>query len=83
VREVSSIAAMGMLAAGIPKNFKPQSIRGAVASALVDYGLPMEQILSQGRWADKSMMIKYYYRKIPRKKGKVSSNLQETLRSTG
>lgn len=65
-KEISQIAHLAMINAGVPAEFKPQTIRSAVASAAKDYGASMEDILNQGRWSEKSMFLKFYYRKIPR-----------------
>ena len=82
VKQISKLAALGMRMAGIPSHFKPQSIRGAVASAAKDYGASTTEILDQGRWSDKGMFLKYYYRSIPRGIVKRdSSNLQARIRA--
>ena len=59
---MSRIAHFAMINAGVPAKFKPQTIRSAVASAAKDYGASMEDILNQGRWSDKAMFLKFYYR---------------------
>jgi hypothetical protein len=71
-----------MRLAGVPTVFKPHSVRSAASSAAKDFGIKVEDILAQGRWADKAMWSKYYYRSIersvPRRRG---GNFQEKLRS--
>ena len=57
-----------MVKAGVPPQFKPQSLRGAAASAALDYGASLEDILQQGRWSTEGMFRKYYYRRIERPK---------------
>ena len=64
--ELAKISLDVMRAAGVPDEFKSQSMRGAAASAALDYQAPMKAILRQGRWSNQSLFRKYYYRQVPR-----------------
>ena len=81
-KEISLHCAAAMREAGVDTAFKPQSIRGAAASAAIDWGASLKDVIKQGRWADKDMFLKYYYRKIPRRlPEKKRRNLQEIIRT--
>ena len=64
--ELAKISLGVMRAAGVPDEFKSQSMRGAAASAALDYQVPIKVILRQGRWSNQSLSRKYYYRQVPR-----------------
>lgn len=44
IKTISDIARQGMKVAGVPLQFKAQSIRGAAASAAKDYGATIEEV---------------------------------------
>lgn len=81
-KEISAQCAGAMREAGVDEVYKPQSVRSAAASAAVDWGASLKEVVKQGRWSDKNMFLKYYYRKIPRRLPKKrGENLQEVLRT--
>ena len=51
-----------MALAGVDASFKPGSIRMAVATALVDAGVPVEQVVALGRWSGKQVVRTFYLR---------------------
>ena len=65
---IAKLCSEAMLLAGVPANFKSQSMRGAAASAALDFGCNINEILHQGRWSDVLMFKKWYYRSIARPK---------------
>lgn len=84
-KDISTISKTFMDQAGVLASFPAKSMRSAVCSALMDYGVPVKLILQQGRWASTSagMVKQYYYRKIKRRPGswKKNSNIQVAIRS--
>jgi hypothetical protein len=64
-------------AAGIDeKRFKPGSLRGASASAALDAGIPVEDVLRLGQWKSFAVFEKFYNRS--RKPVSVLSNILST-----
>lgn len=63
---ISDICKELMRKAGVPQRLKPASLRGAAASAALDYGIKESVVCNQARWRDPKMFRKYYYRKIDR-----------------
>lgn len=80
LQEISRISNGVLRKAGIPRRFTSQSLRSAASSAAADDGVPIEQILHQGRWSSKEIFKKYYYRSTGRSKKSKKLNLQEKLR---
>ena len=82
---ISDICKILMRKAGLPERFKPASVRGAAASAALDYGVKEKVVCDQARWKDVKMFRKYYYRRIdrvmPKRKLPGSATVAEVLRS--
>ena len=81
-REIADISKVAMLSAGVPPSYYPHSLRSAASSAAKDFGASIDSILQQGRWSNKTLWLKYYYRSIdrviPKRRG---GSLQDRLRS--
>lgn len=51
-----------MKLAGVPSHYKPGSIRHAVSTAMIDAGIPVEEVVALGRWSSKAVIRKFYLR---------------------
>ncbi len=56
LQEISKVTNGVLRKAGVPRRFTPQSLRSAASSAAVDDGVPIDQILHQGRWSSKEIL---------------------------
>lgn len=59
---LASITKAVMLKAGVPKRFASHSIRMATASAAVNGGMSIEDVMRQGRWRSQAVFQTFYNR---------------------
>lgn len=61
-QRIAKIIGAVMKLAGVPPKYKPGSIRHAVSTAMIDAGIPVEEVVALGRWSGKAIIQKFYIR---------------------